>query len=143
MSNDKEDIIVPVIAEELHVDAVPVLKGGVRVVKHTVGQEHLVEQELRRDHVEVKRVKVHRLVDGPQETVQSGNTTIIPVVEEVLRIERQWVVTEEIHLIRTEETNTFRDKVIVNREEAVVERLDVPQRIDPSGQASAVHPEEK
>lgn len=137
MSNDKDEVIVPVIAEQLHVDAVPVLKGGVRVVKRTVGQEHLVEQELRRDHVEVKRVKVHRVVDGPQEAIQSGNTIVIPVVEEVLRIERQWVVTEEIHLIRTEETSTFRDKVIVNREEATVERFDA------SGQPSASRPDEK
>lgn len=137
MSNDKDEVIVPVIAEQLHVDAVPVLKGGVRVVKRTVSQEHLVEQELRRDHIEVKRVKVHRVVDGPQQAIQSGNTTIIPVVEEVLRIERQWVVTEEIHLIRTEETNTFRDKVIANREEATVERFDA------SGQASSSRPDEK
>jgi stress response protein YsnF len=137
MNNDKEDIIVPVVAEQLHVDAVPVLKGGVRVVKHTVSQEHFIEQELRQNHVEVKRIKVHRVVDGPQPPVQSGNTTIIPVVEEVLRIERQWVVTEEIHLIRTEETSMFQDKVIVNREEATVERYDA------SGQAAASHPDEK
>lgn len=137
MSNDKEEIIVPVIAEQVNVDAVPVLKGGVRVVKRTIGQEHLIEQELRRDHIEVKRVKVHRIVEGPQEAIHSGNTTIIPVVEEVLRIERQWVVTEEIHLIRTEETNTFRDKVIVNREEATVDRFDA------SGQAPVSRPEEK
>jgi stress response protein YsnF len=82
-------------------------------------------------------VKVHRIVEGPQEAIQSGNTTIIPVVEEVLRIERQWVVTEEIHLIRTEETSTFRDKVIVNREEATVERFNA------SRQASASDPDEK
>lgn len=136
MSNDKDEVIVPLIAEQLDVDAVPVLKGGVRVSKRVVGQEHLIEQELRRDHVEVRRVKVHRVVDGPQEAIQSGNTTIIPVVEEVLRIERQWVVTEEIHLIRTEETNTFRDKVIANREEAVVERFDA------SGQALTSRPDE-
>jgi len=136
MSNDKDDIIVPVIAEQLHVDAVPVLKGGVRVVKRIVGQEHLIEQELRREHVDVKRVKVHRVVDGPQDVIRNGNTTIIPVVEEVLRIERQWVVTEEIHLTRTEDTDTFRDMVVVNREEATVERFDA------SGQSVASHPDD-
>lgn len=136
MSNDKDDIIVPVIAEQLHVDAVPVLKGGVRVVKRIVGQEHLIEQELRREHVDVKRVKVHRVVDGPQDVIRNGNTAIIPVVEEVLRIERQWVVTEEIHLTRTEDTDTFRDMVVVNREEATVERFDA------SGQSVASHPDD-
>lgn len=126
MSSDKkdEDIVVPVIAEQLQVDAVPVLKGGVRVIKRTVGQEHLIEQELRRDRVEVKRVKVDRIVDGPQDPVQVGNTTIIPIVEEIVSIERQWVVTEEIHLTRVEEKNLFQDKVVVHHEEATVDRFD-------------------
>lgn len=136
MSSDKEEIVVPVIAEQLHVDAVPVLKGGVRVTKRVIGQEHVIEQELRRDHVEVKRIKVNRIVDGPQEAVQSGNTTIIPIVEEIVRVERQWVVTEEIHLTRTEETNLYQGKVTLNREEAIVERFDasgqpIPLRPDP------------
>lgn len=124
MSAEKEDIIVPVIAEQLHVDAVPVAKGGVRVVKRTIGQEHLVEAELRKDHVEVKRFKTNRIVDGPQAPTQVGNTTIIPIVEEVIRIEKQWVVTEEVHLTRTETTELFQDKVVLNREEATVERFD-------------------
>ncbi|HSU33830.1 MAG TPA: DUF2382 domain-containing protein [Bryobacteraceae bacterium] len=124
MSAEKEEIIVPVIAEQLHVDAVPVPKGGVRVVKRTIGQEHLVEGELRKDHVEVKRLKTNRIVDGPQPPTQVGNTTIIPIVEETIRIERQWVVTEEIHLTRTETTEHFQDKVVLNHEEATVERFD-------------------
>lgn len=137
MSNEKEEIVVPVVAEQLHVDAVPVLKGGVRVVKRVVEHEYLIDQELRRDHVEVKRVKVNRVVDGPQQPVQSGNTTVIPIVEEVLRIERQWVVTEEIHLTRTEETNVHQEKIVLNREEATVERF------DPSGRPIESHPDTK
>ncbi len=82
-------------------------------------------------------MKVNRIVDGPQEAIQSGNTTIIPVVEEILRIERQWVVTEEIHLTRTEETEIYQEKVILNREEATVERFDASGQSVPSG----AHPE--
>ena len=132
MSSEKEEIIVPVIAEQLHVDAVPVLKGGVRVIKHTVGQEHLIEQQLRRDRVEVTRVKVNRVVDGPQGAIQSGNTTIIPIVEEILRIERQWVVTEEIHLTRIEETDLYQEKIVLDREEATVERFDASGQTVPA-----------
>lgn len=134
---EKEEIVVPVIAEQLHVDAVPVLKGGVRVTKRTVGQERIIEQELRRDHVEVRRVKVNRIVEGPQEPIQSGNTTIIPIVEEIVRVERQWVVTEEIHLTRTEETEVYQEKIVLNREEAIVERFDA------SGQPVAAYPDQK
>lgn len=135
MDNEKEEIIVPVIAEQLHVDAVPVLKGGVRVIKKTVGEEQLIEQELRRDHVEVKRVAVNRIVDGPQDVIRSGNTTIIPIVQEIVRVERQWVVTEEIHLVRTEKVDLYQERIVINHEEATVERF------DKSGQTILTRPE--
>ncbi len=135
MGSEKEEIIVPVIAEQLHVDAVPVLKGGVRVIKRIIGEEQLIEQELRRDHIDVKRLKVYRIVDGPQESVQSGNTTIIPIVEEIIRVERQWVVTEEIYITRTEESAVHQETIVLNREEATVERF------DQSGQTIVSRPE--
>jgi stress response protein YsnF len=46
-SGDKEgEIVIPVIAEELHVNAVPVSTGGVRIIKRLVGNEEPIEQEL-------------------------------------------------------------------------------------------------
>jgi stress response protein YsnF len=93
-----DQYVVPVINEEVHADAIPVQTGGVRVTKHVEGHDEIVEQELRRGRVEIKRVKTDRVVDGPQQVQRVGNTLVIPVVSEVLRIEKQWVVTEEIHI---------------------------------------------
>ena len=124
MDRQEQDAIVPVVSEELHADAIPVETGGVRVTKHVKAHDEILEQELRTGRVEVKRVKTDRVVDGPQPVQRHGNTLIIPVVSEVLRVEKQWVVTEEIHLIQTEERDTVQQKVRVNREEAEVERLD-------------------
>jgi stress response protein YsnF len=122
--NENPDVVVPVISEELHADAVPVVTGGVRVTKHVHTHDEVLEQELRKSHVEVKRVKTNRVVDGPQPVQRTGNTLVIPVVSEVLRVEKQWVVTEEIHIIQTEERETVQQTVPVNREEAQIERLD-------------------
>jgi len=36
MASDESDVVVPVIAEQLHVDAEPVETGGVRVVKRVI-----------------------------------------------------------------------------------------------------------
>ena len=120
----EDEIVVPVFAEELHADAVPVETGGVRVTKRLETHQEVLEQELRKSHVQVKRVKTNRVVDGPQPAQRSGNTLIIPVVSEVLRIEKQWVVTEEIHIIESEERETIQQNVDVSREAPHIERLD-------------------
>lgn len=124
MEERQEDVVIPVFAEELHADAIPVETGRVRVTKRLETHEEILAQELRKTHVEVKRVKTDRVVDGPQAVRRAGNTLIVPVVSEVLQIEKQWVVTEEIHITETEERNTVQQRVQVNREVPQIERLD-------------------
>lgn len=124
MSEREKDVTVPVIAEELHADAIPVETGGVRITKRVEGHEEILEQELRKGRVEVKRVRTDRVVDGPQSVRREGNTLIVPVVSEVLRVEKQWVLTEEIYVTQVEERETVQEKVQVNREVPIVERLD-------------------
>src|ERR1700731_3806541 len=124
MKAQDNDLVVPVVNEELNADAVPVPTGGVRVTKHIEGHDEIVEQELRKGRVEVERVKTDRVVDGPQPVQRLGNTLVIPVVAEMLHIEKRWVVTEEIHLTQIEERETTQETVRVNREQVEVERFD-------------------
>jgi len=124
MEPKRDEKVVPVIAEELHADAVPVKTGGVRVIKRVDGHDEILEQELRKGHVQVKRVKTDRVVEGPQPVQHAGNTIIIPVVSERLRIEKEWVVTEEIHITQTEEREKVEQKVRLNEERAEVQRID-------------------
>ncbi len=122
--DDDEQAVIPVIREELRADTVPVVTGGVRVTKRVESHDEIVEQALRKSRVEVKRVKTERVVDGPQPVQRVGNTVIVPVVSEVLRIEKQWVVTEEIHITELQESQTVQHKVTLNEEQAAIERLD-------------------
>lgn len=124
MDDNKEDLVVPVISEELHADAVPVVTGGVRVTKRVHTHDELLEQQLRESRAEVKRVKTNRVVDGPQPVQRVGDTLVIPVVCEVLHIEKRWIVTEEIHVTQIEATKTVQQTVPVSHEEATIERLD-------------------
>lgn len=118
------DVVVPVVQEQVHVDAVPVITGGVRVTKHVETENQLIEQQLRTSHADVKRVKTNRVVDGPQPAQRVGNTLIIPVVSEVIQVEKRWVVTEEIHITQREEVETVQQTVPVNYETARIERMD-------------------
>jgi stress response protein YsnF len=124
MDQNDNEVRVPVVTEEVRADAIPVQTGGVRVTRRVEPHEAVLEQELRKGRVEVKRVKTDRIVDGPQPAGRVGNTLVVPVVSEVLRVEKQWVVTEEIHITQLEERETVQQKVTVNQEQAVVERLD-------------------
>ncbi len=124
MDEKNEESVIPIIREEVRADAVPVVTGGVRVTKSVESHDEIVEQELRKSHVEVKRVITNRVVDGPQSVRRVGDTLIIPVVSEVLKVEKQWVVTEEIHITERHEQETVQNKVSLNREQAHVERVD-------------------
>jgi stress response protein YsnF len=138
MDRQQNEVVVPVVDEELHADAIPIQTGGVRVTKHVEGHDEILEQELRKGRVEVKRVRTDRVVDGPQPVQRVGNKLIVPVVSEVLHVEKRWVVTEEIHLTQIEERETVQQAVTVNREQAEVERLDqtgkVVSTVDPETQ---------
>jgi stress response protein YsnF len=103
--------------------------GRVRVTKRVESHDETIEQEVRQGHVEVKRVAVNRPVEGPMPPRREGNTLIVPVVSEVLRIEKQWILTEEIHLIQTEESRRVNEQVAVAREVAQVQRLDESGRV--------------
>lgn len=123
------DYVIPVVREEVHTDAVPVETGGVRVVKRVETHDEVVEREIRRGLVDVKRVAVNQPVAGPLEPRREGKTLIVPVVSEVLRIEKQWVLTEEIHITQTEESQTVTETVPVNVEHAEVQRFDEAGRV--------------
>lgn len=123
MQPDDNDVVVPVVSEEVHADALPVETGSLRVTKRVIGEDQVLEQELRKEHAEVKRVKVNRPADGPQQPYRSGNTLIVPVMAEVLDVQKRWVVTEEIHITKYEESEMAQQTVNVGHEEAQVERL--------------------
>ena len=56
--------------------------------------------------------------------------TIVPVVEEVLFVEKRLVLKEEMHIRRDVKTETVAVPVSLRKQEAVVERV-APQSQDP------------
>ena len=67
-----------------------------RVAKTTQLREQQVDEVLTRATVDVERVSVGSIVDAIPETRQEGDVTIVPVVEEVLVLERRLVLKEEV-----------------------------------------------
>ena len=120
-----EPIVVPVLVEELEVQTRVVETGKVRITKVIHEHETVVDESLWRDNVAISRLPMQRVVEGPIPMREEQGTTIISVVEEVLVVEKRWMLREEIH-VRKRRTETHQPQQITLRSEEVqVER--VPQ----------------
>ena len=114
----------------LHAEEVSVarraVQGRVQVHVHTVTREHAVDEALTHERVEIERVAIGRPVDAIPPDRQEGDTTVIPVVEEVVVIHRQLVLREEVRVRRVSVTERHRETVSLRVQEAVVERSGLP-----------------
>jgi len=129
MSEELDDIIIPVIEEEVVAEARPVKTGGVRVDKHVDQRIRRIQVPLLHEEVEVRRVPVNRVVKEAPTVRRQGEVVIVPVVEEELIVTKRLVLKEEIHLITRRTKDQFVKDVAIDRERAVVHRLDADGRI--------------
>jgi stress response protein YsnF len=120
--NMDEPVRVPLLEEQLAVHKTPRERGRVAVHVTPQVEKRLLEIPLKEQYTEVRHVPVRRLVDEPPAVRQEGDTVIIPVLEEVLVVEKRLMLREEIHLIRQERTRIERREVRVRRERAEVRR---------------------
>jgi uncharacterized protein (TIGR02271 family) len=120
-----EPLVMPVLVEELDVQKRLVETGKVRITKVVRERETLVDEPLFHDKVAITRVPIQRVVDGPVPVREDNGTTIISIVEEVLVVEKRWMLREEIH-IRKQRIETHQpQRITLRSEEVQVER--VPQ----------------
>lgn len=83
--------------------------------------EFVVEEALFSDDVGVERVPVNKLIDEPAQTRQEGEITVVPVMEEVLTVQRRLLLKEEIRITRKRrEFREPRKVVIAGSEPAVI-----------------------
>ena len=119
----KNQAVVPVIEEELKVGKRVVESGRVQITKHIEEREQVVDQPLLRDEVEIQRVPINRAVDRVVQPKQVGNTLIIPVLEEVLVVQKQLILKEELHVRRKQTQTRSPQRVKLRAERAEIKRI--------------------
>lgn len=124
MVDEESTATLPLVEEALSVGKREVVTGRVRVRTATDHREELVTSDLSSERVEVERVPVDREVDVAPEIRQEGDVTIVPIVEEVLVVEKRLVLTEEVHIRRTRTVEHVETPVVLRKQEAFVERLE-------------------
>ena len=119
---------LPVVEERLRVDKRVVEAGTVAVHVTPREREEVVDVPLVEERVEVERVPVNRFVDAAPAVRQEGDVTVIPVLEEVLVVEKRLMLKEEVRLTRWRVTTNDRQRVVLRSEEVEVLRSPAPPR---------------
>lgn len=128
-----EKIVIPAVREELDVGKRRVDRGGVRVRVIPGERREVVDVPLEHRDLRVERVQIGREVEGPLQAREEDGVLIFPVVEEVLVVQKKWVLREEVR-IRVERTRTRASEAVSLRTERVsIERLGRDDRSEAEG----------
>lgn len=121
---DEHPLVLPVIVEDLDIQKRRAETGRVRISKLVHERKELIDEPLLREEVLIERVGINRVVDGPRPARYEGGTLIIPVLEEVLVVEKRLMLKEELYVtLRRVETHNPQH-VTLRREEVIIERFD-------------------
>src|SRR3954451_9481928 len=93
-TSDPEEVIVPVHTEQAEVTRRSTVTGRVTVSTVTKARDELIDELLTNEHAEIERVPIRQLVDEVPGIREEGDTTVIPVVEEALIVERRLFLKE-------------------------------------------------
>ena len=117
---------IELLEEVLRVAKRTVEHGRVRVSVLTETEQRQVRETLRSSRVEVEHVAVSRRLEAGEAMPQArteNDVLIIPVVEEMLVMEKRLVVVEEMHIRIVQSQEEVGQTVPLRRQRAVVERL--------------------
>ena len=113
------------LLEENAVVSRRVIAGAtVRVARTTELREQQVDETLSRETVDIERVPIGRVVDAIPDVRQEGDVMIVPVMEEVLVLERRLVLKEEVRIRRVRTTEMHRETVQLRQQVATVIRAE-------------------
>jgi uncharacterized protein (TIGR02271 family) len=114
--------VIPLMEEELRVDKREIVTGKINVRTVVESFEKVARATLEGEQIEVTRIPIGKELKSIPEQRTEGDVLIIPVVEEVLVVEKRLVLKEEIHLRRHTTTEDVQVPVTLRTQRAVVER---------------------
>src|SRR4029079_17236616 len=118
-----KETVVPVVQEELDVGKRVVESGRIRVNKKIETTESIVDEPLLHQGFDIQKTSVNRIIEDVPEPRYEGKTLVLPILEEVLVVEKRLILREEVRItpkreeVRDPQTHSLR------REHVEVERV--------------------
>lgn len=114
--------IIPVMEEVVTVSKRTVITGVTTVEKRVESRDYQVSEVLEKRGASIERMAIGTVVDSanpPQARVEDG-VTIIPVLEEILVVEKRLILKEELHIRHYVDQVPFTQEVTLRSETVVV-----------------------
>jgi stress response protein YsnF len=86
----------------------------------------VVDEALQSEEVDVERVTINRPIDEPPAVRHEGDILIIPLLEEVLFVEKRLVLREEIRIKKVQKEIRAPQQVTLRQEQVEIERKPGP-----------------
>lgn len=122
-TNERGEIVVPLIAEEITISRKTVETGGIRVHKTVREDVQRIDEPIVREHLDVERVAVNQFVETAPAVRYEGDVMIVPVLEEVIVTQKRLLLREEIRLTKRREEISNVQEVTLRREEISLEKI--------------------
>ena len=121
---ENQPATIPVIEEQLTVDKRVIEKGRVRISKKVRETDETVNIPLVQENVQVERVPINQFIAEPPPPVRyEGNVMIIPVLREVVIVEKRLVLVEELRVTKQQTQTQETQKIRLRKEEVNVKRV--------------------
>jgi uncharacterized protein (TIGR02271 family) len=127
------DVSLPIVEEQARVDKRRVLTGKVRVRTVVESVDDAACAALDRQDVIVTRVPLNKEVSEAPSIRTEGDLTIVPVLEEIMVVEKRLVLKEEIHIRRLVTTEDVEVPIALKKQRALVERINPDTKEDEHG----------
>ncbi len=118
-----QEQVVPVIQEQLNVGKRVTESGRVRINKRIETTESVVDEPLLHHSYDIQRIAVNRIAEDVPEPRYEGDTLVLPILEEVLVVEKRLILREEVRITPKREEVHDPQTHSVRREHVEVERV--------------------
>lgn len=124
IKDERRELVIPLIAEEVNVSVKTVETGGIRVHKTVREAVETIDEPIIREHLDIERIEINQFVETAPSIRYEGDVMIVPVLEEVVVTQKRLLLREEIMLIKRREEISNPQQVTLRREEINLEKID-------------------
>lgn len=123
-SSGNKKIVIPVVHEHVTIKKEIVETGKVRVHKTVTEEDATVNIPVVQEAYNIARVPINKVYETlPPAIRYEGDTIIIPVLREVVVIQKHYEVIEEVRLTKQTTETPFMQEITLRKEHIKVDRI--------------------
>lgn len=116
-------LTIPVVEEQVQIGKDVVETGRIRVSKTVHEEQQIVDVPIIQEEVNVERVAINQYVATPPAVRYEGDTMVMPILREVLVVEKRLLLVEEVRITKHQTETRIPQQVTLRKEEIHLQRV--------------------